>query len=216
MRETKFTVNAVVLVALIFSALALFFTVKLPYYAYSEGMNDFSPIEGTDMGVYYSNRKQNGIYRPTNIVSGIMLEGELLLAGDFIGDWGAAYEDGILYLNELSTTELGMTTVKLVRVDTDGFKEKTLMNDSVMRGRCASGELVVIRGYMMSATYPETNSLAKLYGFSSGNIAGSGNADVVYLDPATGEIVHTVTGVDAEADDFEELFINRTLDEVRK
>ena len=51
MRESKFTMNAFLLVVLIFSALTFFVTVKLTGMADRTPVNTFTPIEGTELSV---------------------------------------------------------------------------------------------------------------------------------------------------------------------
>ena len=128
--------NSLILVVMIISAIFFFFSIKLFNMASRRAVNDFYPIEDTSYAVRYSNLQPSGIYE------GGKTTGVLKLEGSFGYDWGAAAEDGDLYLNEYDHTDLGLTLSSVVRVDTGTFEKTVLLKDSVLRGRCASGELV--------------------------------------------------------------------------
>lgn len=138
MREYKFTLNALLLVVLIFSAIFFFFTVKLTSLADRSAYNDFYPIEGTPYAVYYSSLKPTGIYE------GGKTTGVLRLEGQYGYDWGAAAVGDALFLNEYRSSELGLTLSHVVRIDTPSFDKQVLLPDAILRGRCASGELVCL------------------------------------------------------------------------
>ena len=209
MRDTKFTLNSLLLVVMIISAIFFFFSIKLYNMAARHAVNEFYPIEGTDYAVRYSNLQPSGIYQ------GGKTTGVLKLEGSFGYDWGAAAEGGALYLNEYEHTDLGLTISSVVRVDTDTFEKTVLLRDAVLRGRCASGELVCLSGCFMAFDYPETNALCRLYSLSSRTLRPqSPGADVVYLDPATGEVVCTLRDEQALDGGFEARYLERTLGEV--
>lgn len=210
MRNAKFNMNALVLVVLIFSVMGLFVTVKVPSLADHSAINEFYNIEGTDVSVKYSNLFPNGLY------IGTKSDGELKLEGDFGNDWGAAVEGNTLYINEYTSTVLGMVLVRVDRIDLSTFERTVLLNDSILRGRCASGELVVMTGFMMPSTYPESNPLTDLYSMSSREIRHDGSFEVRFIDPKTGETVYSVVTEDAASSKFDTLYINRTLDEILK
>ena len=198
MREAKFTLNALLLVVLIVSAIFFFFSITLFNLSHQYAVNDYVPIEGTPYSVRYSSQKPNGIY---------------------IGDkvtWGAAAEGDRLYLNEYRVTDLNVTLCSVVRVDTETFEKTVLMKDSVLRGRCASGELVCLADCFMDFNYPQTNPLCRLYALSSETLRPrSAGATVCFLDPADGSLVYAVRDEEALAGDFEARWLARTLEEVR-
>lgn len=198
------------IVVLFFAVFSLFFTVNLVSMADQLAVNEFNPIEGTDqVSVIYSNLRPNGLY------VGDRVNGKLKLKGYFGFDWGAYAEGSTLYINEYTNTELGMMLCKLVRVDLDTFEKEVVFSDAILRGRCASGELVVIRGFLMPSCRPATNALCKLYSFVSDSIELDGDrATVLFLDPATGEVVYSVKDPNALSDGFEARYIDRTLEEV--
>ena len=211
MGNAKFTLNALLLVVIIFAAISLFFMVRVVDMADTGAVNDYYSVGDTGISVRYSSQKPNGLY------TGSINTGELKLAGNFGYDWGAAYEGNTLFINEYSSTDLGMMLCKLVKVDMTTFEKEVLYKDSMLRGRCASGELVVVSGFMMPSSYPETNSLCKLYSFSSSNVHIDGKtATVLFIDPATGEVVYSVEDSNAMAEDFDARYIERTLAEVKK
>ncbi len=210
MNDTKFTMNALLLVAIIFAAISFFFTVKLGRLADHSALNEYYPIEGTDLGVRYSSQQPSGIYR------GGKNSRELLAEGTFGYDWGAAAEDGVLWLNEYSGTDLGLMHCRLVRIDTADFRKEPLSEDTVLRGRCASGELVCLRGYLLPANEPARNPLCLLYCLADGKLRPDGSgAEVIWLDPRTGEVLHSLRDPEALTEVFEEKYLRRSLSEVR-
>jgi len=207
---SKFSVTALLLVAMIFSAIGLLFMVKFTDVAYRPAINEFFPIEGTEYSVKYSSKDKNGIYR------GDRISGELLIEGDFGYDWGAAAEGDYIYLNEYRATTLGMMLCDLVRVDTNTGEKELLSGNTILRGRCASVELVCLRNVMMPSNSPKINSLCMLYGMSSAAIRPEDDgAEVAFLDPLTGQTLYSVRDEDALSDAFEAEYLERTLEEVR-
>ena len=204
MGRAKFSMNAFLLVVLIIAGIYFFFTVKLVDMADHRAVNDIYPVEGTDFSIRYSSRKPNGVYQ------GDRVNGVLRLAGDFGYDWGCAAADGALYLNEYRSTDLGLMLCDLVRVDTATFEKTLLAADTVLRGRCASGELVCLAGTMLSSDLPETNRLCRLYAMTG----GGGECLVLFLDPASGEIVYSVREPEPQSADLEGKYLSRTLGEV--
>ena len=210
MRESKFTLNALLLVVLIISAIFFLVSVKLFNLAIRGAVNDYYPIEGTPYAVRYSNMKPNGIYE------GGKTTGVLKLEGEFGYDWGAAAQGDTLYLNEYEHTDLGLTLCSVVRVETPGFEKSVLLEDAVLRGRCASGELVCLGGCFMSFDYPKTNALCRLYALSSRELRPqSDGALVLFVDPDSGEVVYSVQDAEALSGDFDARYLARTLEEVR-
>ena len=134
----------------------------------------------------------------------------LRLAGDFGYDWGCAAADGALYLNEYRSTDLGLMLCDLVRVDTATFEKTLLAADTVLRGQCASGELVCLAGTMLPSDLPETNRLCRLYAMTG----GGGECRVLFLDPASGQVVYSVREPEPLSADLEGKYLSRTLGEV--
>lgn len=204
MGRAKFSMNAFLLVVLIIAGIYFFFTVKLVDMADHRAVNDIYPVEGTDFSVRYSSQKPNGVYQ------GDRVNGVLRLAGDFGYDWGCAAADGALYLNEYRSTDLGLMLCDLVRVDTATFEKTLLAADTVLRGRCASGELVCLAGAMLPSDLPETNRLCRLYAMTG----GGGECLVLFLDPASGQVVYSVREPEPLRADLEGKYLSRTLGEV--
>ena len=210
MRETKFSMNALLLVVIIFSAITFFVSIKVVDLADHRAINDFYPVEGTKVAVRYSSIYPNGIYE------GDKTNGKLKVEGDFGHDWGAAAVGNQLYLNEYTRTDMGMMMCQVVRVDLNTYEKEVLWRDAILRGRCASGELVCLRGFLMPASFPESNSLCRLYAMSSADIRPeNGDALVTYVDGESGEILYSVRDRETQTDAFDSLYLERTLEEVR-
>ncbi len=209
MQDTKFTMNALLLIVIILSAIFFFFTVKVVAMSDHSSVNDYYPIDGTDLAVRYSSLVPNGIYE------GEKNNGILRLEGNFGYDWGIATEGSSLFVNEYSTTSLGVMLCNVVRIDTHTFEKQFLWKNAILRGRCASGELVCMRCCMMPANFPETNSLCWLYAMSDPDLDPmSGSAEVLFLDPGTGTVLYRIFDENALSSDFERLYLTRTLEEV--
>ncbi len=210
MRKSKLNVNGLLVVLLIFGAFTFFITVYITNKADRTPINQFYPIEGTDLAVRYSSLEPDGLYRGSENVH------SLLVKGRFGFDWGAALEDRSLYLNEYTSTELGLTLCDLVRVDLTSFHKEVLWRDTILRGRCASGELVCVRNVLLPSNQPKTSPLCAFYSLSSAALhPESDRAEVLFLDPVTGEILYSVFDDGAMADSFDARYLARTLEEVR-
>ncbi len=210
MTDSKFSMNVLLLIVIIVSAFIFFFTVTLVDIAYNPAYNEFYPIEGTEYCVRYSSLDPSGIYK------GSRAAGVLKLKGTYGYDWGAAVVGDQLYLNEYVTTEMGYMLCNLVRVDLNTFEKEVLYRDTILRGRCASGELVCISGFIMPSNYPETNPTCRLYAMSAGDMDPTGRGGtVMFIDGADGETVYSVWDGDAASDSFDGRYLGRTLEEVR-
>ena len=209
MEQPKFTLNSLIIVTSIFMAMTLFFSVTIVNMADWAAVNDYYEIEGTDLGILYSDIKPSGIYR------GSKNAGTLVLEGNFSHDWGIVKSDGRLYLNEYRSTAMGIMTSRLMQIDLDTLEADVVLDEAVLRGACRSGELVCLAGAMLPSNRPETNVLCKLYGMTSEALAPGGEASIVFVDPKTGEVVWRVDGVDASGEDFEGLYLERSLEEIR-
>ena len=208
MKRVKFTMNALLLVVIIFSALAFFFTIVMVNLADRTAVNEYFPVEGTDYAIRYSSLEPSGLYQgPENTC-------KLVTEGEFGSEWGACKVGDALYLNEYRSTELGLLLCDLVRIDLNTHEKTVLYRDTILRGTCASGELVCVRGAMMPADFPETNPLCRLYRLTEKNDAPEGGADVMFLDPQTLEEVYTVTVADPFSPVFERQYLQKTLTEV--
>ena len=206
----KFTMNALIIVASVFTALTLIVTVGIVNTKNPFPVNEYYPIEGSEYAVRYSTFDKNGIYKgPKNSC-------ELVLEGSFGANWGNVRSGDHLYTNEYHVTDLGLTLCDLVRIDLDTLEKVTLFRDTLLRGKCASGEMVCIKGYIMPSDFPKTNPLTALYSMTgSGLDSRQRDAEVIYLDPLTGRTLYSVRTPDALAEDFEDIFLSRTLGEVR-
>ena len=202
--------NALVLVAIIFTAIGFFFTVKLGKLADRSILNEYYPIEGTALGVRYGTQQPSGLYR------GGPNSKELLLEGTFGYDWGAAAQGDCLWLNEYVGTDLGLMRCRLVRLNTEDLRLEAVLEDTVLRGRSPSGELVCLRGCLMESGAPEVNPLCTLYCMSARDLEPDGSsAEVLWLDPETGEILFRLRDSEAATEAFAERYLSRTLEEVR-
>ncbi len=208
MNERKFTVNSLVLIVMIFSLALLFFTVNLVTMAEPYAENSFYRIEGTKYYVHYSTMDPSGIYLGSGRTAELMIEGK------YGHDWGAVAVGDKLYINEYSKTDFGIMLTRLVCIDLTTFEKTVLRNDTMLRGRCRSGELVAVSGFVMPSNMPDTNSLCKMYSFSKNDIhLEDKDAVVLYIDPETAAVVHSVRDKAALEDDFESRFIETTLEE---
>lgn len=211
MRETKFTMNALVLVVIIFSAITFFATVKMTDMADLSAVNQFYPVEGTNVAVKFSTLAPYGIYE------GDRTNGVLKVEGYFGHDWGAAVVGNSLVINEYTRTNFGQMLSSLVRIDLNTYEKTLMYRDTMLRGKCASGELVCLTDFLMPNNQPATNGLCRLYAMSSGEIhAGEVCATVLYLDPDTGAELYRVRDDQALDDEIlETRYLARTLEEVR-
>ena len=212
MNNTKFTMNALLVIMTVFSAIGLLFTVGI----YDMGQHvylitDYQAIKGTDLSIRYSTKDPSGIYR------GSKYDDELVIEGDFGYDKGTTFSEGRLYLNEYRYTDTRLMLCDAVCVDTDNAGKKVIVKNGMLRGRCESGELVCLGDCLLQTNMPETNSLCRLYAMTSPEIDPlSGSATVLFIDPASGEIVYTAEDDSASAEEFDERWLSRTLEEVRK
>ena len=195
----------------VFSAVILVVTVVVPDMAYRAPEVVFAPIEDSGFAVKYDIYGSGGIFKGTESSAAPFLK------GTFGYDWGAAYGGGKLYLNEYKNTDMSFTTCKVVAVDAVTAEKTVLMEDALLRGRCASGELVCIRGLIMPSFYPDANPFCGLYVMSSfGRLSRDGKSgEIVYLDPESGLAVYTVPCGDVFSKDFASRWLERTLAEVR-
>lgn len=212
MGNAKFTMNSLVIIVIIFSAILFFFTIAMVDMANPYAQNEFYPIEGTDeLAIKHSSIEPNGIYRGGENTAVLVLE------GTYGKDWGTTLAGEKLYLNEYDMTKVGMIIPEIVRVDINTLEKEILYKDAMIRGRCASGEMVCLEGYVMPSNFPETNSLLKFYSMSEKDLnPGANICNVIYIDPETGEAVLTLEEQPIIEKSFESKYIDCTLDEIRE
>ena len=214
MKQSKFTFNAFLLIVLIFSILAFFFThfiSGMADVAWHYGVNDSYEIEGSDFSIRYSDKKPNGIYE------GDPVNGVLRVEGVFGHDWGIALEGDYLYLNEYRTSTFGMTYCQLVRINIHTFEKEVLLRDTILRGQCTSGELVCVSNTLMPSVQPKTNAFCRLYAMTAAGIDPERDGGtVLFLDAADASVLYQTEDDQALTDVFEERYLLRSLEEVRK
>lgn len=210
MNSPKFNLNALLVIVTVFTAITLFVTVGVVNMRNPFPVNEYHPIKGTKYAVVYSTYKENGIYTgPKNSCT-------LVLEGSFGAEWGLVTAGDAIYTNEYRMTDLGLVICDLIKVDMDTFNKETLMTDAILRGTCASGEMVCVEGFLMPSNSPATNPLCSLYSMTrSGLDVKQQEAEVLWLDPDTGEILYRKTTPDALSDDFDAIFLQKTLEEAR-
>ncbi len=195
---------------IIISAIAFFFTVKMTDLADRYAINEYIPIENTEYSVRYSSLEENGICK------GSENDPELLIKGTYGYDWGTIAEDGTLYINEYETTDLGFTSSNLVKIDLETLKKEVLYENTLLRGKCVSGELVCMSEYIMDSNRPKTNSLCRLYAMSDSTLTPDNNdAKIIYIDTKSDSIAYSVSDKAARGSGFDDKYINRTLEEVQ-
>ena len=210
--KSRFTMNALVVIVIAFSAIGLFFTVGI----YDMGshvrlVSDYQPIGDTGLSIIYSTKETCGIYRGTRY------DNELVLEGNFVYDPQTAVSDGRLYLNEYRYSNADLMFCDAVCVDTESFEKTVIMKDAMILGCCGSGELVCFGSCLLQTDHPDVNSLCRLYGMTSPDLdPASKGAVVSFIEPASGEIVCSegVEGVLTES--LREQLLSRDLEEVRK
>lgn len=210
MNKAKFSMNALLLVVIIFSALAFVFTIVMVNLADRTAVNEYIPIKGTDYAIRYSSLEPNGLYK------GQENTGQLVAEGNFGSDWGAFKVDDRLYLNEYTTTDLGVLLCSIVGVDLNSGEKTVLYRDTVLRGRCASGELVCVTGCMLPADFPETNSLCRFYRLTEKDVSSPDGGEVFFLDPQTLSVLYSVQDDNVFSDGFAERYLQTPLSEVRR
>ncbi|MBR5709004.1 MAG: hypothetical protein IKX41_06425 [Oscillospiraceae bacterium] len=197
-------------IVFLFSAITLFFTVYLAGAADRYVANEFIPIEGSDLSVRYSSVFPDGLY------TGDAVTGTLRVEGKFGYDWGAAVCGDRLYINEYKASPLGLNLTSVVCVDLKTYEKTVVMKNATLRGVCASGEPVVLSGYIAPSDFPQSNALVRLYAMTSRDMSPDHEgANVVFLDPATGAAVWSVRDGEALTDAFEARYLGRTLGEVK-
>lgn len=210
MGNSRLTLNGIMIIVIIFSAMLFFFTVTMVEMVNPYGQNEFQPIEGTDLAVKHSSVDENGLYQGPESTA------QLVLKGNFGNDWGTTLSGNSLYLNKYAITSLGLIIPEVVRVDTETHEEELLYKDAIIRGRCASGEMIILTDYVMPTNYPDTNPMLKLYSMSSGVDLDDKTLTVVFIDPGTGEVLYSLEDRAFLEKTFQKKYEDRTLDEIRE
>ncbi len=208
MNRAKFSFNAFLLIVILAAAVLFFVSITLAGLSDRSAVNQYFPIEGSGLGVRYSDKKANGIYIGEEDYSNA-----LALEGDFGHDWGACAIGSSLYINEYRTSDLNLFFCDLDLVDTGSFSKQTLFKNTILRGQCASGELVCVKDYIPMASSPETNPLCGLYRFSSQAL--SDGPEIIFINPENAEVVGSLP-FDGSEDGFEEKYLSRTMEEIMK
>ena len=206
--------NAFLLVVLLASALYLFITVVLYDMATLNFRNERYQIEGTDYFVRYfvqKNDDRSGIY------DGEYEWSNKLIAGSFGYDWGAAIAGDEYYCNEYHTTRLGFLTCDVVKINLNTFEKEIIYKNTMLKGRCKSGELVCMGETVGANWFPKTNSFYKLYALSLNELhAESESAIVRIIDPESGKTVWEKRDDLALTSEREEFYLSSELSEVMK
>lgn len=183
MREPKFSLNALAGIVLVFTAVALFFSVRVTDVADRSVVNVFEKIPGTALSVRYSAYLPNGLYE------GDALTGSLKVPGDFGRDWGCAAVGNVLYINEYRHSDLGVLFCDVVAVDLDGYEKTVAARGAVLRGRRGDG-LLVFTETSPAGNLPEKNPLCALASLGTGVPPAA--VTVILFDPETGAEVSRV------------------------
>lgn len=212
MNNAKFNLNSVLIIMLIVAAIVFFIMITLFDLADLFPINQYYRIGDTDLSVRYSSLEGNGLFKGPEKTCKKVLE------GNFGYEWGLVLDGNSIYTNEYETTALQMVMCSVVRIDAETYEKETLMSDAIVRGRCASGEIVCVKDIVMEANFPKTNSLFKLYSIAKPAIDPDNDAyTVVFLDPKTGETVWSLREEEKLSDEaFAARYLERTLEEVKK
>ncbi len=209
MKESKVSMNIILVIVIFVSAVTFFITVKMTDVASTLwAVNSFNRIGESEYAVRYSNISPNGIYKGSENVNSLIAEGNFSY-----GD-GVFVDNNMLYANEYTLTDLGLELCSVVKIDLETGEKTTLFNDAEFMGKCLSGELVIADGYASRLNKPKINSLCRLYALS-GEIDFHKQARVLYFDAEKGKTVFTVESISANKKRFNSTFVDKTLQEVR-
>ncbi len=210
MEQPKYTMNAFLVTVTIFSAILFFITVLISKLSDRSVTNLSYPVGDTGYYIRYATHIKSGIYDSSDVIANMMIE------GSYGYDWGASVEGDDLYCNEYRTTTFGLMTCDLVRISLDDFHKETLMKDTMLRGRCASGELVCYRDVLMPGWFPDTDPLSDLYGLCRGKHFDSSSASVCFIDPKSGNVLFETFDDNALSDERASYYLESTLQEVSR
>ena len=209
MKQTKFTFNSLIIVVIIFSAILLFFTVKMTNMADRTAVNSFNRIEGSEYAVKYSSLEKSGIYKGSENNNSLIVEGK------FGFDWGAVLSDNELIINEYKTSDLGFVISDVEKIDLNAKKKEVVFENCLLRGVNKSGELVIVSNYYMPSNYPKTNPLVKLYEFCDFKpLNFEAESEINFVDSRTLKTVYKTKALITK--DFDKRYIESTLEEIKK
>ena len=209
MERPKFTFNAFVITTIVFSAILLFFTTFVFDMSDTSIINESYEIEDTGYYVRYTTHIPSGIYDSDEAIANLMIEGK------FGYDWAAVHEGNFIFCNEYHSTAFGYMVSDIVRISLDDFEKKVIMKDSMLNGRCASGELICYEGVLMPNWFSSTNPLSDLYAISSLRKIGKGEAAGVTLyDAKKEEKVFTAYDERALSEERSDYYRASTLKEI--
>ena len=214
MERGRFTFNAFLLVVALASALYLFISVisydiVMPYVR-----NDVYPLEGTEYAIKYVVNRTND---ESGLYAGSASWDELLVPGNFGYDWGAVVEGDLLFCNEYHKTKLGFTTCDLVKIDLTTLEKTLIARDTMLLGRCASGELVCMGDTVPADWLPATNPLYDLYRIPAGHMqAETYGALVRFYDPADGSLLREFPDEEALTSERQEYYLSSSFAEVKE
>ena len=213
MEQTKFNMNSVLIILFAFTAIILFFSViltNMSILAYRRPVDVTYPVEGTKVFIRYSSVKESGVYE------GLVNAGMLKVKGEFGYGWGAAAEGDVLWCNEYFWTDIGLVHCNLVKIDLKTYEKTLVARDTMLRGRCSTGELVCVADAAVLSNVPADNPLWSLFAMSTKAVTPQKKgANVLLLDPVSGEVVYSVWETGAAEENFiEDRYVGKTLDEV--
>ena len=212
MTQTKFSMNAFFLIVILLSGLYLFISVDVHDMASFVVTNDNYPIGETGYVVRYQQQHSRDV---SGIYTGEQSYEECVLSGSYGYDWGAHLEGNTYFCNEYHKTKLGFMTCDVVKIDLETFEKELIMKDAMMRGTCASGEMVCLQGAVLPGWFPRTNPLFRLFCLSSSVIQTDQDGAVVHLlDPQTGEDMGSVADERAMMTVREQFYRESTREEI--
>lgn len=212
MRQTKFSMNAFLLIVILLSGLYLFISVDVHDMATFVVTNDNYPIGETGYVVRY---QQQNSHDASGIYTGELSHDKCMISGSFGHDWGAYLEGHTYYCNEYKKTKLGFMTCDVVKIDLETFEKELVMKDTMLRGTCASGEMICLQGAVLPGWFPKTNPLFRMFCLSSSRIEARQNAAVVHLvDPKTGADVGSVADDNAMTTEREHFYQESSREEI--
>ena len=208
MKENKMSMNLIMVIVIMFSAITFLFTIKMSQAASKPWPNnEFYRLGDTEYAVRYSNLEPNGIYK------GNENQNTLVLKGNYGSGWGAVVDKNVIYTNEYTSTDMGLIFCKVVKIDLDTLEKTVVMDDAVIRGQCKSGEIVITDCFLASSNHSDANSLCKLYALSS-DVRLDASGSVIYYDIARSEEVYRTEDKSTTDKNFGILYLKKSLEEV--
>ncbi|MCR4564166.1 MAG: hypothetical protein K5755_05985 [Clostridiales bacterium] len=210
MKKNRISMNVIMVIVIFVSVVTFFITIKMTHTASMLfGVNTYNPIEDSEYFIKYSNIEPNGVYKGTETVN------ELVLEGDYGYGDGAAVDNGAIYTSEYELTSMGVKLCKVVKINLETREKTTVINDAELRGRCASGELVISEGAAAKSNNADTNLLCKLYAIS-GKVNFDKKPVISFYDTEKSQVVFTTEDKTVNEKLFKSVYLDRTLSEVQK